>query len=296
VPILLDIEPLTHLLSPVFFDDPAVYIGLRRRFEAFLDSHPDGSFDTTTSSLDFEIAPRHMAGGRNGEQIRVGTTSAPVEYVYNGVRYPTDGAGIPGSAGGIAIIPEAGDLYSASDHPINAEGALLRDAALQGWFIRGGYRHRTPETIDGRLLPPGWRRPHFPAVTDFPDSREPFTMEGKLLSVPSVSREVWWISGGKRHLVPTETVVEVLGGWQVVGGSGATEELLEQFELSTTPTSVDAKMIRLADGPEVWVIHERQRFRIRNELGIRKRGGWQQVAVVPEEVAHWFPDSGLDAR
>jgi hypothetical protein len=298
VPILLDIEPLTHLLSPVFFDDPAVYIGLRQRFEAFLDSHPDGSFDTTTSSLDFEIAPRHMARGRNGEQIRVGSTGAPVEYVYNGVRYPTDGAGISGQTGGRAISPEAGDLYSVSDHPINAEGALLRDGASNAWFIRGGYRHRIPEPVDFRLLPPTWRRPHLPAVTDFADSREPFTMEGKLLSVPSVSREVWWISGGKRHLVPTEAVVEVLGGWQVVGGSDGdtTEELLEQFEPSRTPTSVDAKMIRLADGPEVWVIHERQRFRVRNELGIRKRGGWQQVAVVPEEVAHWFPDSGLDAR
>ncbi len=287
VPILLDIEEITHLLSPVFFDDPQIYVGLRARVDFLLNQFPDG-FDDSKAALDFDIAPVEINGRFNGGIYNFGGTAT--EFAYNGVRYPE-----PTVASTSRVAPSVAERYLRSESPLGPEGARFTSGGAD-WWVRGGHRHRITDSSLKDLLPPASDRPGFDpvqAMRTFPDSGVPASAEGKLLCVTGSSREVWWINGGKRHLVPSDVVAEVLGGWPMVGH--VSQDRLEDFPMTTTPTSVEGKMIRLASTADVWVVHERKRFRVRAVTGIKKRGGWEQVAVVGQAVMDMFPDSGSDA-
>jgi hypothetical protein len=154
-------------------------------------------------------------------------------------------------------------------------------------------------------------------LQEYPASGESAIIDGVMVRLPSDSRRVWLISDGKRHIVPSENVVELLGGWELVlvlprreaASSSAREtvdkESVEEVILSSTeqakaPISAEGRMIRETDNGkienQIWVIHDRQRHLITNESGIHKRGGWQRVALVRPEVLEWFPDSGTPAR
>ena len=248
VPIMLELEDITHLLGPVFFDDPYVHTDLRRAMDQTLDMFPVGfDFeDDSATELTFALhPPANVAAGRIGRCV------AP-----------------------FAGAPE--------------------------WLIRFGFRHRIDRASlrsgEFEMLTPGVVERVADAELDaVPDSREIVSLEGAMVRAESEPTRVWWIDGGKRHVVPTTWVLDVLGGWNVV--RTVEPSALEHYGKAKTPTSVNGKMIRVEGAGagaalEVWLIHGRQRHRIQHESGVKKRGGWQRVAVVPKWVRDTFPDSG----
>jgi MAC/Perforin domain len=269
VPILLEVEDLTHLLSPVFFDDPYVYVDLKHAVDEFLDEFPLGfDYSDEPGGLRFEIFPPRLAS--KGRLL---------------------------SEGLIVSRPVAG-------------------APTTFWWLRGGKRHHIgkdlfdPKTapLDAALIvatigEAGIDPVKEETLQDYPDSgEEPATIEGVMIRLPSEPERVWLIGGGKRHVVPSEGLVEILGGWDSVA---VVDRDMEELFLSATeeakaPISAEGRMIRaLVEGKvsdQVWVIHDRQRHLIANESGIHDRGGWWHVALVRPEVLAWFPDSGTPAR
>ncbi len=256
VPIMLEVEELTHLLSPVFFDDPFVHVDLRRAVERYLreDFAANVAFDYDDHGLD-----------------------------------------------GLMFEVSQGPGYG----PIGREGQAVRSEDELGtfWWIRGGMRHRFGagelwlfEFAGGGSGPPIARV----ELENFPDSGETVSLEGKVLASEEDPSRVWWVGAGELHVVPSDVVIDVLGGRQMVTVVAA--EALDRFQKASAPTSIQGKMIRLADeelapgaAPVVWVIHGRQRHRIADSLGVRKRGGWQQVALVTKPVFDRYPDSGTPA-
>jgi hypothetical protein len=250
VPIMLEVEELTHLLSPVFFPDPYIHVDVRKAVDLFLEEFPtEFEYSDSSRSLSFEVYPPRTPG--------------------------------PGRAG--------------------REGQTLQDENLRYWRIRGGKRHIIPSTAPNLEFLIG--REYVFKVTNqelerFQDSGEAATSEGLLKRADHSAKQVWWISGGKRHVVPSETVVDVLGGWDLVGVHA---DVLD-YEVAGAPTSIEGKMIKLAEeditdlaDAGVWVISNRQRHRIPIESGISSRGGWRHVAVVRKSVFEAFPDSGEPA-
>jgi hypothetical protein len=317
VPILLEVEELTHLLSPVFFDDPYIYVDLREQVKHFFHEFPDELLDELLDydddpgkKLAFEIAHPLLPESLEDKLITFGT--GPAQWIHSGIRYPLPGD-VGDYLGGADNAQDAAESFSgphAAENALVVEGATpisSHDVTREGkafrctddrkmWWVRGGKRHRiADDASDFHFLPIGiaYWSDQASERDKYLDSGDPVTVEGKMVRPRNELREVWWISGGKRHLVPSEVVIDVLGGWQLA--ATVDEELLERFEASNVPTSVEGKMIRLADDPQVWVIHQRQRHKITNELGIRKRGGWQQVAIVREDVRDQFPESGTPA-
>ena len=270
VPILLEVENLTHLLSPVFFDDPYVYVELRQSVDQLLDEFPLGfDYSDEPGGLKFEIYPPR-----------------------------TPGRGRLLSEGLIASQPTpSGETF---------------------WFLRGGKRHRISRGLFNPKTSPleaalaiaimdeagGIDPIKDETLQEYPDSgEEPATIDGVMLRLPGQPKNVWLISGGKRHMVPSEGLVELLGGWESVSVVDRDHEefIVSATEQAKAPVSAEGRMIREVDDDgklrdEVWVIHDRRRHLITNEAGIRKRGGWWQVVLVRPEVLKWFPNSGTLAR
>jgi hypothetical protein len=252
VPVQMEVKPLTHLLSPLFFDDPYVYDELKQRVDAFLD-------------LEFELA-----------------------LAYDG----------HGGALDFDILPSIPVVGAASP-----EGAGVIDEAGLWWRIRGGKRHRISGEPNFREFPGSSIGERIVSLTGdhlerFPDSGEPFTADGLMVAIdhdtlpegsPYTGRMVWLVDSGKCRLVPTVAVAEVLGGAHLI--TIASASIFNRFPVSKTPVSVEGRMIKLEDDDQVWVVHERQRHKV-TDLAIARLGGWQQVAIVREEVRNWFPDSG----
>jgi hypothetical protein len=254
VPIMLEVENLTYLLSPVFFEDPLVHVDLRRAVERYL-------FEDFAAGVAFH----YNDDGLDGLMFEVSQGAGPA--------------------------------------PVGREGQAVRAEDDLGtiWWIRGGKRHRFGT---GGLLTfagGGTEQPITRVELEkFPDSGENVSIEGKVFSSEGDPSSVWWVGGGELHAVPSDVVIDVLGGWQMV--QTVRTEATNGFRRASAPTSIEGKMIRLADedlsageAPVVWVIHGSQRHRISDSLGVRKRGGWQQVALVRRNVFERYPDSGTPA-
>lgn len=314
VPILLEVEQLTHLLTPVFFDDPYVYEDLKSEIiEYFATGSFDlgETYDENRQELRFDIAPARIVDRWEGQRTTRfdGTTTpaATTYWIHNGMRWETP-ADVGIFLANMPLINFSASSFPPSSRPPTSEGKAMfatgSDERL--WWIRGGKRHlvrsQRPAEQDFEELNRFFYLPNgsFPAtpemLTAIPESGESVTMVGKLLR-DSRTSEVWWVGEDQLlHPVPSTVVVEVLGGWELVAVVSSSE--MARLPRSTIPASVEGKMIKTAGGTDsdvVWVIHRHRRHRIRTPLGIRKRGGFQQVAVVASEVRDWFPDSGEDA-
>ena len=306
VPVLLEVEDLTHLLSPVFFQDPLVYDDLRTEIDGFLDDFPSGFDydDDVGADLSFDIAPAATIVAWEGFLVRKDANSAPDAWIHSGLSYEISAESRPFLTIG-PVRERRSSAFPPSPTPPSIEGKTIFGVSpdQRSWWVRGGKRHlvrtQPPDPEDREEMKRFFYLSGIGGsatadiITKHPESGEQVTIAGKMLREKD-SMTVWWVDAD--HVlrpVPSEVVVEVLGGWELV----STVNSFANYRLtsSTTPASVEGKMVRVATDQKVYVISRRKRHRVRTDLAIRKRGGWQQVAVVQPEVMDWFPDSGVDA-
>ncbi len=179
--------------------------------------------------------------------------------------------------------------------PVGNGDMMRADGHEEVWYIQDGNRYHVPTSTVVECLG-GWEEVQIvsPATVDsFPDGGRQARCNGRMIRAEGQA-PVYYLQDGRRHHVPTASVVECLGGWEEV--HAVNEATLSSYPDSGRQARCNGRMIRAEGQTRVYYLQDGRRHHVPAASVVECLGGWEEVHTVSSATVQSFAEGGRQAR